>query len=505
MRALYRPLRASGWKRRITALAIVIAAGAAAVPRGAHAGGPFAPRKRAWEDSLGGHAAAKLQIRARLEGWPTRLHVDPSELPADDREFLWRVARDTWRGLAALRDRQNGLPIDHVYFGDDSLDPAKAEIGDYAGITNVGLYVISIVAAHDLGFIDREEAVARVRAALETVRDLETWRTMYFNFYDTTTLERTSEFLSFVDSAWLTAGAMVVRTAFPDLTAEVSERIQQRNHLFFYDRNRELMSHGYYVDSRVDSPCHYGLLYTEARLGSLIAIGKGDVPEEHWYRMQRTPPLAEPGRRSANGLRPKRLANGHRVVGGWYEWRGMRYVPSWGGSMFEALLPTLLVDERRLAPRSLGRNGAAHVELQRRVGLEDLRYPVWGSSPSARPGPYAGFYSEFGVPELGVRGYDGGIVTPHASALALAFAPEAATANLRRLAERYPIYGDFGFYDAVDPRNGRVAPIYLTLDQTMLFIALANHLRDGAIQKLFAADPIAQRALPLLAAEDFFD
>ena len=123
------------------------------------------------------------------------------------------MARDTWRGLAALRDRQNGLPIDHVYFGDDSLDPAKAEIGDYTGITNVGLYVISIVGAHELGFIDREEAVARVRAALETVRDLETWKGMFFNFYDTTTLERTSEFLSFVDSAWLTAGAMVIRSA----------------------------------------------------------------------------------------------------------------------------------------------------------------------------------------------------------------------------------------------------------------------------------------------------
>jgi hypothetical protein len=298
---------------------------------------------------------------------------------------------------------------------------------------------------------------------------------------------------------------MVVRTAFPDLTEEVSARIQQRNQRFFYDTDRELMNHGYYVDSKFDSPYHYGVLYTEARLGSLIAIGKGEVPEEHWYRMQRTPPLTGPGMRSCDRVRPKSLGNGYRVVGGWCEWKGMRYVPSWGGSMFEALLPTLLVDERRLAPRSLGRNGATYVEVQRRVGLEDLHYPVWGSSPSARPGPYAGYYGEFGVPELGVRGYDGAIVTPHASALALAFAPEAATANLRRLAQLYPIYGDFGFYDAVDPRSGRVAPIYLTLDQTMIFVALANHLRDGVIQKLFAADPIARRALPLLEAEDFFD
>jgi hypothetical protein len=490
-------------KRRSILLAAAIAAGA--THAGADGTGRFAPRKQEWERSVGGRAAAKLQVRGRLEGWPTRLHVPSAELPTDDRAFLWRVARDTWRGLAALRDRQNGLPIDHVYFGGDSLDPASAEIGDYTGITTVGLYVVSIVAAHELGLIDRDEAVARVRAALETVRDLETWRGMYFNYYDTTTLERTSEFLSFVDSAWLTAGAMVVRSAFPDLTAEVSARIQSRNHRFFYDGNRELMSHGYYVDSGVDSPYHYGLLYTEARLGSLIAIGKGDVPEEHWFRLQRTPPHSGQGRRAVNGLRPKRLENGHRVMGGWYEWRGRRFVPSWGGSMFEALLPTLLVDERHLAPRSLGRNGEVYVEVQRRFALEELGLPVWGMSPSATPETHEWYYGEYGVPPLGVRGYGGAVVTPHAAALALAFAPEAAIANLRRLAELYPIYGDFGFYDAADPRTGLVAPIYLTLDQTMIFIAIANHLRDGVIQKLFAADPIARRALPLLAAEDFFD
>ena len=57
----------------------------------------------------------------------------------------------------------------------------------------------------------------------------------------------------------------------------------------------------------------------------------------------------------------------------------------------------------------------------------------------------------------------------------------------------------------MDPRSGEVVPVYLTLDQAMLFIALANHLRDGVIQRRFAADPIAARALPLLPAEDFFD
>ena len=106
---------------------------------------------------------------------------------------------------------------------------------------------------------------------------------------------------------------------------------------------------------------------------------------------------------------------------------------------------------------------------------------------------------------LGSLGYPAGPVTPHASALALGVVPQAALANLRRLAARYDVYGEFGFYDAVDPRTGRVAYKYLTLDQSMIFLALANHLTGHAVQRRFASDPIAQRVLPLLGAEDFFD
>jgi hypothetical protein len=83
--------------------------------------------------------------------------------------------------------------------------------------------------------------------------------------------------------------------------------------------------------------------------------------------------------------------------------------------------------------------------------------------------------------------------------------PEAAIANLRELAARYEVYGEYGFYDAVDPTTGQVAFRYLTLDQGMLFLALANHLADHVVQRHFAADPIAARVLPLLAEERFFE
>jgi hypothetical protein len=263
------------------------------------------------------------------------------------------------------------------------------------------------------------------------------------------------------------------------------------------------VSHGYYVVPGYRSPYDYGVLYTEARLGSLIAIGKGDVPEAHWFSMARTyPPACRGQTGSPTGIRRRRV-RGHEIEAGYYEWKGVRYVPSWGGSMFEALMPVLLLDEARFAPKSLGANAIAHATVQRRYALEDLGYPVWGLSPSATPG--GDDYREYGVRILGMRGYGGGAITPHAAALALLATPAEALADLQALAARYDVYGDFGFYDALDPQSGAVVYKYLALDQAMLLIALANHLEDGCIQKHFAADPIVQRVLPLIAEEDFFD
>ncbi len=91
-------------------------------------------------------------------------------------------------------------------------------------------------------------------------------------------------------------------------------------------------------------------------------------------------------------------------------------------------------------------------------------------------------------------------MSPHASALALAVIPEEAIANLRALADRYDVYGDFGFYDAVDPVSGRVVHAYLALDQAMLLVAVANHLTAGKLQHLFERDPIIVTALAILHA-----
>jgi hypothetical protein len=461
------------------------------------------PRKQAWEKAFGSQQAAQPHLKARLAGWPERVLVDRASLPADDEAFLRRLALDTWRGLAALSDQAHGLPLDTVRFDPTSTAPERARIGDYTNVTNIGLYLIAVVAAHDLGFIDTAQALQKLRTTLGTLERLETYRGFFFNYYDTTTLERTSHFVSFVDSSWLTTGLLVVRMAFPELHARCTRLIEQGDYGFFYDPVEQQMSHGYYVNLPAPAEYNYGILVSEARLGSLIAIGKGDVPEEHWFRMARIfPPEYDWQSLPPSDYRVKTV-RGHPVWSGFYRWRDFTYVPSWGGSLFEVLMPTLVLDESRYAPASLGRNARMHVAVQRQFALHELGYPVWGLSPSSTP--EGDGYSEYGVKVLGARGYKAGAVSPHASALALTVTPEPAIANLRALAERYPLYGEYGLYDAVNPRTGQVAYKYLALNQAMLFIALANHLDEHRIPRRFAADPLLSKALPLLADEHFFE
>ena len=462
-----------------------------------------APAKHMWEQTLGGPAQVQAAIQQRLVGWPRTLLVDRAALPREPTAFAWQLARDTWHGLQSLTDREHALPFDTVSFGEHSVDPAQSNAADYTSTTNIGLHLIDVVAARELALVEADEARDRIMRTLDTLERLESDDGLWFNYYDTTSLERTSHFVSFVDSGWLAAGLMTVRMSFPELYERCSALLARMHFRTFYDASADLMSHGYFVEPRGPSRYHYGVLYTEARLATLIAIGMGEAPESVWFSMIRTfPPACR-----WQSLQPvdvrERTVLGHTFTAGCYQWRGLRYVPSWGGSMFEALMPTVVVDDASLAPHSLGINDRVHAVVQQRVARRDLDLPVWGFSPSATPG--SDRYGEYGVKILGAQGYPPGPVTPHASALALLQMPHAALANLRRLAARYDIYGEYGFYDAVDPHSGRVAYKYLTLDQSMIFLALANHLADHAVQRRFASDPIMQRVLPLLQAEHFFD
>lgn len=441
---------------------------------------------------------------SRLQGFPKVLSVK-KDFPADNKAFLKQIAKDTWEFFDNIMDKENALPLDTVLFGEKEPLDATTWVGDYTSVTNVGVYFMAVVSAYDMGFITREDAVERIQKTMGTLEKLQYHTSGFpYNYYDTTTLERTSYFVSFVDSGWLMLGLYVAKNAFPEeLTEQASRLLGRGNFKFFYDPLAKQMFHGFYDNLNVYSDYHYGVFYTEPRAISYVAVARGDVPEAHWFEgMVRTFPASYQWQSQPPKGRVETTLEGYKYVGGYYTWKNLKYVPSWGGSAFEALMPAVVLKEKELAPEGLGKNNAVHVQGQIRYAVEELKMSVWGMSPCSVP---EGGYSEYGAKPMGVKGYKSGVVTPHASALALEYAPDEVIANLRKLIELFDIYGEYGFYDAVTVATGKVARKYLALDQGMILLAINNYLNHGALRERFDKDPEMKKGDKLLTAEKFFE
>ncbi len=444
---------------------------------------------------------AKFLI-ARLYGFPKEVYVKKA-FPKEDRAFLAAIAEDTWKYFDKIVDRENGLPLDKIQFSKKATVSKDTRIGDYTNVTDIGLYLMCVVSAYDMKFITREDALKRLDATITSVEKLEKYNGFPYNYYDVTIFQRTSNFISFVDSGWLVAGLIVVKNAFPvELGQKCRKLTDGMNFSFFYDPVEGHMYHGFYTNINYYSEYQYGAFYTEPRAISYIAIGKGDVPKDHWFRLARTFPESWPWQTQMPIDRREKTYLGYKVWGGYYEYEGIKFVPSWGGSMFEALMPTLIIDEKALAPKGLGLNDERHAKIQAKYAIEELGYPIFGMSPSSVPG---GGYSEYGAKILGIKGYKPGVVTPHASFLTLEFTATEAINNLRTMLAKYNVYGEYGFYDSLNVTTGEAATEYLCLDQAMSLIAINNYLNNGAIRKRFQDDPIAKNAEELIKVEDFFE
>jgi cyclic beta-1,2-glucan synthetase len=262
------------------------------------------------------------------------------------------------------------------------------------------------------------------------------------------------------------------------LTQRAEALVSAMDFGFLLDPRRKLFSIGYRVTEGGLDPSCYDLLASEARLTSFVAIAKGDVPVSHWFRLGRA--LTPVGQNSV--------------------------LVSWSGSMFEYLMPTLVM--REPAGSLLDQTGRLVVRRQIAYGAE--RGVPWGVSESAyntRDLELTYQYSNFGVPGLGLqRGLsEDVVVAPYATGLATMVDPAAAARNFRRLAEA-GASGPYGFYEALDytgprlPEGAEVAVVrtYMAHHQGMLIVSIANVVHDGLMRARFHAEPIVQATELLL-------
>jgi hypothetical protein len=473
----------------------------------------------------------------------------PNNPGKTEKAALERYAKDTWRSFVMMVNPATGLPSDNV-----SAEGVRAK---YTSPTNIGTYLWSTIAARDLGVIRHKEARARVERTLASVAKLErhTWSGQFYNWYDPDTLAKlrvwpndgstVHPFLSSVDNGWLAAALMIVRHAVPQARAQAEAILRDMDFGFYYDPAAGLLRGGFWDEppAQCSTPgnyrgrgpavfytCHhYGSLNTEPRIASYIGIAHEQIPPTHYYKMWRTfPDTCDWSWQEMKPHGVTRTYLGVDVFEGHYRYRGLRIVPSWGGSMFEALMVPLLVPEEDWAPRSWGVNHPLYVQAQIEHGLQEARYGYWGFSPSNNPD---GGYREYGVDPIGLEpngyasdqerthvdyGFEGcrpaqpepaaygrGVVTPHAAFLALPYDRKAALANLAKLRRDFDVYGTGGFYDAVDVRTGKVSRYYLALDQGMIMAALLNELRKDRMRAYFTKGAVEARVRPTIAPEEF--
>ena len=268
------------------------------------------------------------------------------------------------------------------------------------------------------------------------------------------------------------------RIAAIERLARQSGELARMEYDFLFDEARKLLAIGYNVSERRRDPSYYDLLASEARFCSFVAIAQGQLPQESWFALGRL--LTTAG--------------------------GGPILLSWSGSMFEYLMPLLVMPtyEHTLLDQTCKAAVARQIEYGKKRGVP------WGISECGYNAIDVHLnyqYRAFGVPGLGLkRGLaEDLVIAPYASALALMVAPEEACLNLERLAAE-GFEGNFGFYEAIDytpsrlPRGQSSAVVrsFMAHHEGMSLLSLAYLLLDRPMQKRFESDPLFQATMLLL-------
>ena len=453
----------------------------------------------------------------------------------DDQDTLRRYAAGTWASMAAMTDPASGLPTDQL-FAD-----GRREV--QTSTTNIGAYLWSAVAAERLGIIGKRELRERAAQTLTTLEGMErdAQSGQFFNWYDHRTGAKLTQWpptgaaltpiLSSVDNGWLAVGLRIVANAVPQLSGRANALYDSMDFGVYYrpEENRILFQ---IAPDTGEAPCCYDTIVSESRIAYYVGIAKGDLPSRVYYGPWRTfPDNCDYAFQETRPAGFTRTYEGRSVYEGSYPYGDTRLVPSWGGSMFEALMPALFVPEERWGPGSWAMNHPLTADAQIDHGLNVAGYGAWGFSFSNNP---SGGYSGYGVDAVGMnpegeasnndrtlvdRGFPGcpdrpakpdpprsaytnGVVTPHAAFLALRWRPDEALASLRALEDR-GAYTPLGFYDAVNVQTGKPSPAYLSLDQGMIMAALGNALGRDVLRHAFATRDLERAVRPAVAVEEF--
>jgi len=395
------------------------------------------------------------------------------------RKTLISYAERGWRFFERVCAEDNYLPCDNV-----SVAPSSAT-AHRTSPTNIGLYLLSLLAARDFGFIDTHTLYKCLDRTLTTVEKMNKHRGHLYNWYDTRTLEIIGqEYISSVDSGNFTVCLVTLAEGLSEYCSEESglEEIINRcraleksvDFKFLYDNRRGLFSIGYNVETGERDRGCYDLYMSEMRTTDYYAVARGIVEKEHWSNLSRS------------------LIARHLLLGS----------ASWSGTAFEFFMPQMFlpVFENSFCDEALGFAFAEQTDYS--------SGGVWGSSESG----YFAFdrdmnyqYRAFGVPSLALcRDVEREkVFSPYSTFLMMSENPSLCIRNLERM-KRLGMWGECGFYEAVDftpSRSGggfATVKSYMAHHVGMSLVSLANTVFDNAFVKRFMRDAEMGSAVELL-------
>ncbi len=279
-----------------------------------------------------------------------------------------------------------------------------------------------------------------------------------------------------LSSARMTVEPLLI--SYNDLARQADATVIAMDFKFLFDEQRRVFHIGYNASTERLDTSYYDLLASEARTASLIAIAKGDVPQSHWLH------LGRPITKVAGNLT----------------------LLSWSGTIFEYLMPDLLI--RNYEGTFLSDSCYAAIAAQ--ISYAAQKHIPWGISESGYLDLDVNMnyqYRAFGVPELGIKRDipEDLVVAPYASLLGLTLQPQAVLANMTRL-ENLHMLGRFGFYEAIDYTKTRLPPdqqhaivqSYMAHHQGMILLAACNYLLKDVMVRRFHADERVQSVELLL-------
>ncbi|HEY4735409.1 MAG TPA: glucoamylase family protein [Gemmatimonadaceae bacterium] len=356
--------------------------------------------------------------------------------------------------------------------------------------TNIGLQLLSTVSALDLGFITRAEMIDRVEKVFRSLERMRRFQGHFFNWYDLNELRVLEPgYVSTVDSGNFAGHLIALKQACYEIMKDATcteqdvkrlRAIAERAHAyavemdfrFLYDEKRKLFTIGYHIGNNAVDNSYYDLLASESRLASFMAVAKDDVSVDHWFRLGRSLTATA----------------------------GTRTLLSWSGSMFEYLMPALVMQTFPFTLLDQTHKGS----VKRQIAYGAERGVPWGVSESAyavRDRMHTYQYRGFGVPDLALkRGLSKElVVAPYATLLAMLVEPRQSLKNLATL-EAEGALGPYGFRDALDytrPAPGSrktVVGTFMAHHIGMSIVALNNALNRQIWPRRFHTDPLVRSA-----------